>query len=224
MHRFYDPNIATTLQLSEEESKHCVRVLRLTEGDEIEVVDGAGNLYLCKIAMAHPKRCAVEIVEHKECPPRWGHQIVLCVAPTKNLDRMEDMADRVTEMGVDRIIPLLCRNSERKVQSLKAQLPQLDELTPFKQLMQMPFEGNKYIAYCDMMLPREQRCVLSKEYRPGADTMIIIGPEGDFSPEEVAMALDAGFVPVSLGESRLRTETAAMFAVATCHALDMNKD
>ena len=216
MHRFYDPNIATTLQLSEEESKHCVRVLRLTEGDEIEVVDGAGNLYLCKIAMAHPKRCAVEIVEHKECPPHWGHQ-----------------------MGVDRIIPLLCRNSERKVlkteriqkilvsamkQSLKAQLPQLDELTPFKQLMQMPFEGNKYIAYCDMMLPREQRRVLSKEYRPGADTMIIIGPEGDFSPEEVAMALDAGFVPVSLGESRLRTETAAMFAVATCHALDMNKD
>ncbi len=239
MHRFYDPNIAITLQLSEEESKHCVRVLRLTEGDEIEVVDGAGNLYLCKIAMAHPKRCAVEIVEHKECPPHWGHQIVLCVAPTKNLDRMEDMADRVTEMGVDRIIPLLCRNSERKVlkteriqkilvsamkQSLKAQLPQLDELTPFKQLMQMPFEGNKYIAYCDMMLPREQRRVLSKEYRPGADTMIIIGPEGDFSPEEVAMALDAGFVPVSLGESRLRTETAAMFAVATCHALDMNKD
>ena len=224
MHRFYDPNIATTLQLSEEESKHCVRVLRLTEGDEIEVVDGAGNLYLCKIAMAHPKRCGVEIVEHKECPPHWGHQIVLCVAPTKNLDR---------------IIPLLCRNSERKVlkteriqkilvsamkQSLKAQLPQLDELTPFKQLMQMPFEGNKYIAYCDMMLPREQRRVLSKEYRPGTDTMIIIGPEGDFSPEEVAMALDAGFVPVSLGESRLRTETAAMFAVATCHALDMNKD
>ena len=163
---------------------------------------------------------------------------MLCVAPTKNLDRMEDMADRVTEMGVDRIVPMLCRNSERKVlkterlqkilvsamkQSLKAVLPQLDELTPFKQLMQMPWEGNKFIAYCDMMLPREQRKLLSQVYSPGVDTMIIIGPEGDFSPEEVEMAKEAGFVPVSLGESRLRTETAAMFAVATCHALDMNQ-
>lgn len=238
MHRFYNPDIATTLQLSEEESKHCVRVLRLKEGDEIEVVDGSGHLYRCKIALAHPKRCSVSIVSETECGPHWGHQIVLCVAPTKNLDRMEDMADRVTEMGVDRIIPLLCRNSERKVlkteriqkiivsamkQSLKAQVPQLDELTPFKRLMDMPFAGNKYIAYCDMMLPREQRKLLSQEYVPGADTMIIIGPEGDFSPEEVKMALEAGFTPVSLGESRLRTETAAMFAVATCHALDMNQ-
>lgn len=239
MNRFYEPDIATTLQLSEDESKHCVRVLRLAEGDEIEVVDGQGNLYRCRIAMAHPKRCAVSIVERKECPPHWGHQIVLCVAPTKNLDRMEDMADRVTEMGVDRIVPLLCRNSERKVlktarirkilvsamkQSLKAQLPQLDELTPFKKLVQMPFEGNRYIAYCDMALPREQRHMLSEEYHPGADTMIIVGPEGDFSPEEVKMAIDAGFMPVSLGESRLRTETAAMFAVATCHALDMKQN
>lgn len=238
MHRFYDPDIATTLQLREEESKHCVRVLRLQEGSEIEVVDGRGNLYLCKIAMAHPKRCALSIERHEVCEPHWRHQIVLCVAPTKNLDRMEDMADRVTEMGVDRIVPMLCRNSERKVlkterlqkilvsamkQSLKAVLPQLDELTPFKQLMQMPWEGNKFIAYCDMMLPREQRKLLSQVYSPGVDTMIIIGPEGDFSPEEVEMAKEAGFVPVSLGESRLRTETAAMFAVATCHALDMNQ-
>ena len=238
MHRFYDPDIATTLTLTEDESKHCVRVLRLAEGDEIEVVDGRGTLYNCKIAMAHPKRCAVEIVSKQTCPPHWGHEIVLCVAPTKNLDRMEDMADRVTEMGVDRIIPLLCHNSERKVfkteriqkilvsamkQSLKAQLPQLDELSPFQKVVNMPFEGNRFIAYCDMMLPREQRSLLSEKYEPGKDTMIIIGPEGDFSPEEVKLALDAGFIPVSLGESRLRTETAAMFAVATCHALDMKK-
>lgn len=236
MHRFYEPHIATTLQLSEDESKHCVRVLRLAEGDEIEVVDGEGNLYRCTIAMAHPKHCSVSIVEHKECKPHWGHQIVLCVAPTKNLDRMEDMADRVTEMGIDRIVPLLCRNSERKVlktariqkilvsamkQSLKAQLPQLDELTPFEKLVKTPFNGNKYIAYCDMMLPRESRTLFSKVYQPGADTMIIVGPEGDFSPEEVTLALKEGFVPVSFGDSRLRTETAAMFAVASCHALDM---
>ncbi len=236
MHRFYDPNIATTLQLSEEESKHCVRVLRLTEGDEIEVVDGEGSLYCCKITMAHPKHCSVSIVDHKLCKPHWGHQIVLCVAPTKNLDRMEDLADRVTEMGVDRIVPLLCHNSERKVlktarlqkilvsamkQSLKAQLPQLDELTPFQQLVKTPFSGNKFIAYCDLSLPREKRTLFSKVYQPGVDTMVIVGPEGDFSPEEVKMALEAGFVPVTFGESRLRTETAAMFAVASCHALDM---
>ena len=238
MHRFYQPDIASTLQLSEEESKHCVRVLRLQEGDEIEVVDGCGNLYLCKIAMAHPKRCAVAIAKHEVCAPHWAHEIVLCVAPTKNLDRMEDMADRVTEMGVDTIIPLLCHNSERKVlkterlqkilvsamkQSLKAQLPRLCELMPFKDLVKMPFEGDKFIAYCDISLPRHQRRLLSQAYRPGTNTMIVIGPEGDFSPEEVEMAKAAGFQPVSLGESRLRTETAAMFAVATCHALDMNR-
>ena len=238
MHRFYQPDIASTLQLSEDESKHCVRVLRLQEGDEIEVVDGCGNLYLCTIAMAHPKRCALTIVQQTACPPHWGHEIVLCVAPTKNLDRIEDMADRVTEMGVNAIIPLLCHNSERKVlkterlqkilvsamkQSLKAQLPRLHQLTPFKDVVKMPFEGDKFIAYCDASLPRHQRRLLSQAYRPGTHTMIVIGPEGDFSNEEVEMAKAAGVQPVSLGESRLRTETAAMFAVATCHALDMNQ-
>ena len=188
--------------------------------------------------MAHPKRCALTIVRQTACPPHWGHEIVLCVAPTKNLDRIEDMADRVTEMGVNAIIPLLCHNSERKVlkterlqkilvsamkQSLKAQLPRLHQLTPFKEVVKMPFEGDKFIAYCDASLPRHQRRLLSQAYRPGTHTMIVIGPEGDFSNEEVEMAKAAGFQPVSLGESRLRTETAAMFAVATCHALDMNQ-
>ncbi len=235
MSRFYAPHIATTLTLPEEEARHCVRVLRLAEGNVIEVVDGKGNLYTCKITLAHSKRCAVEIIESVHQAPHWGHEIVLCVAPTKHLDRMEDMADRVTEMGVDRIIPLLCHNSERKVfktdrigkilvsamkQSLKATLPVLDEITPFKKLVEMPFDGNRYIAYIDPLLPREQRKILAQEIRPGANAMIVIGPEGDFSPEEIEIAIKAGFVPVSLGESRLRTETAAMMAVATCHVID----
>ena len=235
MHRFYQPDIASTLQLSEDESKHCVRVLRLQEGDEIEVVDGCGNLYLCTIAMAHPKRCALTIVQQTACPPHWGHEIVLCVAPTKNLDRIEDMADRVTEMGVNAIIPLLCHNSERKVlkterlqkilvsamkQSLKCTLPQIDEMTPISEVIGMPFDGRKYIAYCDPSVPR---LLFAKEYDPDSNALIMIGPEGDFSPEEIKAAIDAGFLPISLGDSRLRTETAAVMACAMCHTAKQMK-
>ena len=100
MHRFFAPDIASTLTLPEEESRHCVRVLRLVEGDEIEVIDGAGTLYRCCIAMAHAKHCAVEIVSHEACPPHWGSKIMIAVAPTKNLDRIEWMAEKCTEMGV----------------------------------------------------------------------------------------------------------------------------
>ncbi len=236
MHRFYAPQIVDTLTLPEEESRHCARVLRMAEGDLIEVVDGCGGLYTCRITMAHAKHCTVEIVERSIVPPHWGHQIVIGISPTKNIDRVEWMAEKCTEMGVDRIVPLLCRNSERKVvkterldkilvsamkQSLKAQKPQLDEMTPLARLVAEPFEGDRFIAYVDPSLPREQRLNLAQVYRPGHNTMVIIGPEGDFDPDEVQAAMQAGFVPVSLGESRLRTETAATFACALCHSLDM---
>ena len=236
MHRFYAPLLATTLTLPEEESRHCARVLRMAEGDTIEVVDGLGTLYTCRITMAHAKHCTVEIEGQESNPPHWKHQIVIGVSPTKNMDRIEWMAEKCTEMGVDRIVPLLCRNSERRVlkterldkilvsamkQSLKAQKPQLDEMTPLMQLVSEPFEGDRFIAYIDHSLPRECRKDLAQVYRPGHDTMVIIGPEGDFDPDEVKAALDAGFIPVSLGESRLRTETAATFACSLCHALDM---
>ena len=236
MHRFYCPDIADTLTLGEEDSKHCVKVLRLNEGAIIEVVDGNGNLYTCRITTAHPKRCAVEMLDKLTQAPHWGHQIVLGVAPTKNLDRMEWLVEKSVEMGVDRIIPLRCHNSERTVlkterlrkimvsamkQSLKATLPRLDEMTPLEQVLAEPFEGICCIAYCDEMLPREERRSLADVYRPGKDTLVLIGPEGDFSPEEVQAATAAGFVPVTLGESRLRTETAGMMAVAAIHVLDM---
>ena len=230
MHRFFAPDIATTLTLPEEESRHCVRVLRLVEGDEIEVIDGAGTLYRCRIAMAHAKHCLVEILSQEACPPHWGSKIAIAVAPTKNLDRIESLAEKCTEMGIDRIIPLLCRHSERKVlktdrlhkilvaatkQSLKAQLPQLDELTPIKGLIHEDSDAQRYIAYCDESLPRNQRRSLAQVYDPSRDALVMIGPEGDFDPQEVSEALSAGFLPVTLGESRLRTETAAMMAVAT---------
>ena len=220
--------------LGEEDSKHCVKVLRMGEGDTVEVVDGNGTLYKCRITMAHPKRCAVEVLDQRYQPPHWGHQIVLGIAPTKNLDRIEWLVEKCVEMGVDRIIPLRCHNSERTVlkterlkkimvsamkQSLKATLPRLDEMTPIEKVLAEPFDGTRCIAYCDEMLPREERQTLVDAYQPCKDVMVLVGPEGDFSPEEVQAARAAGFVPVTLGESRLRTETAGMMAVAFIHAL-----
>ena len=238
MHRFYCPDIADTLTLGEEDSKHCVKVLRMSEGDTIQVVDGNGTLYICRITMAHPKRCAIEVLDKVLQPPHWGHKIVLGIAPTKNLDRIEWLVEKCVEMGVDRIIPLRCHNSERTVlkterlrkimvsamkQSLKATLPRLDELSPLEQVLAEPFDGTRCIAYCDEMLPREERRTIASVFRPGGDVMVLIGPEGDFSPEEVQTARDAGFEPVTLGESRLRTETAGMMAVAFIHALDAKR-
>ena len=184
--------------------------------------------------MAHPKRCAIEVLDKQHHDPHWGHRIVLGIAPTKNLDRIEWLVEKCVEMGVDRIIPLRCHNSERTVlkterlkkimvsamkQSLKATLPQLDELTPIGHVLAEPFDGTRCIAYCDEQLPRDERHSLAGAYRPGSDVMVLIGPEGDFSPEEVQEARAAGFIPVTLGESRLRTETAGMMAVAWIHAL-----
>jgi len=239
MHRFFAPDIASTLTLPEEESRHCVRVLRLVEGDEIEVIDGAGVLYHCRIAMAHAKHCGVEIISRQACPPHWGSKIMIAVAPTKNLDRIEWMAEKCTEMGVDRITPLLCCHSERKVlkterlhkilvaamkQSLKAQLPQLDELMPIEDFLAEANDAQRFIAYCDESLPRDERKSLTQVYDPSRDAVVMIGPEGDFDPHEVAAALKAGFVPVTLGESRLRTETAALMAVATMHILGVARN
>ena len=178
----------------------------------------------------------MEIVESIEAGTHWGNRIILCVAPTKNLDRIEWLAEKCTEMGIDRLIPIKCRYSERKElkterlqkilvsamkQSLKAVLPQLDEMTPVAEVINMPFEGQKYIAYCDDAVDRR---LLAKEYKPGEDVMILIGPEGDFSKEEVDAALNNGFVPVSLGESRLRTETAAVSACFACHTLNQKSE
>lgn len=235
MHRFYAPDITTTMLLPDEEAQHCVRVLRLKEGEEVEVVDGKGHLHLCRILNANAKNCAVEIVGTTDVMPHWGCRITVAIAPTKNMDRMEWMAEKVTEMGVDRIVPLLCRYSERKVlkterlrkilvaamkQSLKATLPQLDDLTPFDDFMKALPDGQRFIAYCDPAIPRRD---FVKECLPESDVTILVGPEGDFSQPEIRAALDAGFIPVSLGDSRLRTETAGVFACAAIHTINQLK-
>lgn len=235
MHRFYAPDITTTMLLPDEEAQHCVRVLRLKEGEEVEVVDGKGHLHLCRILNANAKNCAVEIVGTTDVKPHWRCRITVAIAPTKNMDRMEWMAEKVTEMGVDRIVPLLCRYSERKVlkterlrkilvaamkQSLKATLPQLDDLTPFDDFMKALPNGQRFIAYCDPAIPRRD---FVKECLPESDVTILVGPEGDFSQPEIRAALDAGFIPVSLGDSRLRTETAGVFACAAIHTINQLK-
>lgn len=232
MHLFYTPDIATTLTLPEVESGHCVRVLRLREGDEIGVIDGKGTFYRASITLAHNKHCGVRILEERKQPKQWAGGIEVAVAPTKNLDRIEWMAEKITEMGVDAIVPLLCRFSERKElktervekilvsamkQSLKAVLPRLEEMTPFARYVQEPFDGEKYIAHC---YADSERVLLSQSYTAGSQVRILIGPEGDFSPEEVQLAIENGYRPISLGSSRLRTETAAVAACHTIHVVN----
>lgn len=235
MHIFYTPDIASTAELPEEESKHCVKVLRLAEGDELMLADGAGTFYHAVITLAHPKRCGVEIVETIPAPSSWGFHLHIAIAPTKNLDRMEWFAEKCTEIGVDAVTPLRCRFSERKElkierlqkilisamkQSLKAVCPHLDEMTDFKEFISTPFDGDKYIAHCH---DEGERVSLAESYKSGRNALILIGPEGDFSPEEVQMAIDNGFQPISLGDSRLRTETAGVVACHTCHVVNQIK-
>ncbi|MDE6300454.1 MAG: 16S rRNA (uracil(1498)-N(3))-methyltransferase [Muribaculaceae bacterium] len=232
MIRFYAPEIETTHTLPESDSGHCVRVLRMREGDELEVVDGLGTLYRCVLLDPHPKRASLEILSSTPLPKVWHGNITVAIAPTKNNDRMEWLVEKLTEIGVDRIIPLRCRYSERKdinvdrlekiavsamKQSLKAVLPQIDPMTPFNRFLADNTSGQRFIAYCDPTIPR---LLFAKEYRPFTDTIILIGPEGDFSGDEIRAALDLGWTPVTLGDNRLRTETAALVACDTCHIIN----
>ncbi len=228
---FYCRDIQACPELSEEDSGHAVRVLRHREGDQVTVVDGQGRFYRCAITAAHPKHCQLQILSVEE-EQHWPYRVELAIAPTKNLDRMEWWLEKATEMGLDRFIPLRTRFSERKElktermqriavsamkQSLKATLPQIDEMTDLKAFLAQPFEGQKFIAHCIKDAPRR---LLSQEVQPGAAVRVLIGPEGDFSEEEIALALQHGYQPVSLGEQRLRTETAALASVHTVHVIN----
>lgn len=236
MIRFYAPDILTDPRLPEIESGHCVRVLRHREGDEIEVVDGKGNLHRCIIAEARPKSVMLEVIESIYSPDPWDTRITVAVAPTKNMDRMEWMIEKLTEIGINRFVPIRCEHSERKdikierlekiavsamKQSLKTSMPQLDQLTPLRQFItSLPSDsGQRFIAYCNDEI--YERRELASTIAPNADMVVLIGPEGDFSPEEVRFAVDNGFVPVSLGPCRLRTETAAIVAADTAHILSI---
>lgn len=232
MIRFYAPGLPDNPVLPESESGHAVRVLRMRAGDPLDAVDGRGNLYHCTIIDDHPKRAMVRIESVETISRSWPGTITLAIAPTKNNDRMEWLVEKLVEMGIDRIVPLRCQRSERKdinverlakiavsamKQSLKATMPEIDPVTPFARFIEASEAPHRFMGYCDQSVERH---VFAREYLPGSDTAILIGPEGDFDPQEVGLALGRGWIPVTFGDSRLRTETAALYAVAACHVLD----
>ena len=233
MIQFYSPDIESTLKLPESDSGHCVRVLRHQIGDVIDVIDGCGNMYKCKIIDAHPKHVGVEIIEKSPIPLPWDYNVTIAVAPTKLMDRMEWMVEKLTEIGVNSIVLLLCEHSERREikrerliktavsamkQSLKSVLPDISEMTNLSTFInQLDDSCDKFVAYCDKDMPRT---LLATEIKPKHDTIILIGPEGDFSPSEVKMLIENGFKAVSLGDCRLRTETAAINSCDTIHIIN----
>lgn len=205
---------------------HAVRVLRRSTGDMLHIADGRGMLYEARITNPHPKHCEVEIVEQTLQTKHHPVELHIAVAPTKNIERIEWLAEKCTEIGVDTITPLLCRYSERKQirtdrlekiilsaakQSLSAYLPALSEMTPVEQVICSATEQRRYIAHSS---PWTDKKILRDElqHTPHGSTIVLIGPEGGFSDEEVRLAMEHGFIPVSLGDARLRTETAAIVA------------
>jgi 16S rRNA (uracil1498-N3)-methyltransferase len=215
--------------LSEEESWHCTKVLRLKEGDEITLTDGRGNIHSGRLTRIHHKGCLVEITGTRNVAPGSWHTHI-AMAPTKNIDRFEWFLEKATEIGIGEITPLFCEHSERETvklhrlekvlvsamkQSLKAWLPKLNEPVKFREFISKERNGQKFIGYCET----GNESALAKLYIPGNDAVILIGPEGDFSKTEVEQACASGFVPVSLGTSRLRTETAGIVA---CHTVELS--
>lgn len=232
MNIFYTPNINptdSTYQLNNVESKHAIKVLRLKIGDELALVDGIGNFYQAEIMDDNHKKCMVNIIAaKKEDDPSFALHIA--IAPTKNNDRMEWFIEKATEIGISEISFIICDHSERKVlktdrlkkraiaamkQSLKATLPIINEPLNFKEFLRLANQTNGYIAYCDEITGKN---LLKRAYPEREDCVILIGPEGDFSANEVESAIATGFKPVSLGNSRLRTETAGIVA---CHTINL---
>ncbi|MFV0470758.1 MAG: 16S rRNA (uracil(1498)-N(3))-methyltransferase [Paludibacteraceae bacterium] len=232
MHLFYVPDIEIRHILPEEESKHAVKVLRLQPGDDVILVDGVGGWYRGAITQAHPLHCEFEI---KETIPNYGkrnYHLHIGIAPTKNIDRFEWFLEKATEIGIDEITPIICHNSERRIckperwekiliaaskQSLKAFFPRLNPAISFDNFIKKTSTKQKMIAHCYESI----KLSLKFSVVPSSDSIILIGPEGDFSKEEILKAIDNQYRPVSLGKSRLRTETAGVVA---CHTIALMND
>jgi 16S rRNA (uracil1498-N3)-methyltransferase len=226
MQLFYTPDIdaaSPTYYLNEEESRHCSKVLRLQAGHQVQLIDGKGNFFAASIIDAHSKRTQLQIVSVQKEFNKRNHYLHIAVAPTKNIERLEWFLEKVTEIGIDEISLILCQRSERKEtkverlnkiitaaikQSIKAYHPVLNEVTVLNKLLIAPFEGQKFIAHCESGDKEAIKNILKRSGR----CLILIGPEGDFTPKEIADALNNDFKAITLGESRLRTETAALEA------------
>lgn len=225
---FYAPDAATLHELPADEAVHALRVLRLKPGDEMMLMDGRGNYYRAEVSLAHSHHCMYDIKETMPQPRQWRGHVHLAIAPTKMMERMEWMIEKAVEIGVDEISFLDCQFSERRVvkipradkivvaatkQSHKAWKTQLNEMVSFDDFIRQPFSGRKYIAHC---YEEVARTYLYEELRLPSDTedaLVLVGPEGDFSIDEVRRAVASGYQSVHLGKSRLRTETAGLSAV-----------
>ncbi|QNR84636.1 16S rRNA (uracil(1498)-N(3))-methyltransferase [Pedobacter riviphilus] len=223
MHIFYTPDITkNTYTLNEEESKHCVRVLRLTIGSIVNLVDGKGGFYTAEITTDNPKKVSLSILKVETEFHKRNHYLHIAVAPTKNIDRIEWFLEKATELGIDEVTPIITDRSERRVikedrlnkvitsavkQSIKAYHPKLNDAVSFDAFLKEPFDGDKLIAHC---IDSGEKQYISKLVVPHQKYLVLIGPEGDFTPDEVNLALNKGFKALTLGDNRLRTETAAL--------------
>lgn len=225
---FYVPDADRQRELPADEAMHAMRVLRLKGGDEIFLMDGVGNYFRAQVTIAATHHCYYEISEQLPQQPQWQGHVRLAIAPTKMMERIEWMVEKATEIGVDEVSFLNCQFSERRLvkiprldkivvaamkQSRKAWKPVLNEIVPFREYIETPRSGRKYIAHCYDEIPRTYLYDELRSASPEEDATVLIGPEGDFSIDEVRQALDAGYQSVHLGKSRLRTETAGLSAV-----------
>ncbi|MFT4575570.1 MAG: 16S rRNA (uracil1498-N3)-methyltransferase [Polaribacter sp.] len=229
MQLFYNKDISkndTQFTFDKTESRHIVKALRKKEGDFLHITNGKNELFTVKVILANDKRCLVEITKTEEKPKPWSYNLHIAIAPTKNNDRLEWFLEKATEIGIDEITPIICSNSERTVlkterldkivqsamkQSLKFVLPKLNEPIKFTDFIKQDFDSELFIAHCEELDKKS----LAKTIKPNTNILIMIGPEGDFSPAEIEKALANKFTPVTLGESRLRTETAGVVAAQT---------
>lgn len=233
MQLFYVPDCekGDIVTLDKEESTHIVRVLRMKEMEEISLTDGKGNFFFADIVDANPNRCSVQIKKTIEEYGKRDFYIHLAIAPTKNINRIEWLLEKATEIGIDEITPLICEHSERKdvknerldkilvsamKQSLKAYKPILNTMTKISQLISNAKEENKLICYCQ----GDDRQYIKDVCPKKSSYLILVGPEGDFSQKEVDLALANNFKTISLGEQRLRTETAALYSISNIHYLN----
>lgn len=226
---FYVPHALETHELPEEEASHAIRVLRLKEGDEMMLMDGEGTFFRAEVCMVSSKHCLYNIVETLPQKRQWQGHFHLAIAPTKMMERMEWLAEKATEVGFNELTFLDCRFSERRnvkipriekiivsamKQSRKAWLPRTNEMVPFKTFVDQHQEGHCYIAHCYEEVPRVNLFDQLQHQDEGQDATVLVGPEGDFSIDEVKYAVEqCGYVSVDLGKSRLRTETAGLAAV-----------
>lgn len=230
MNVFYLPDAENgMISFPEEESKHCVKVLRMQEGDRFCVTNGKGSLFDGELVEAHPKRAVACLTNQRPGYDNRSFSLEIAIAPTKLNERTEWFLEKATEIGIDKVRLFASYHSERRVanverfrkvmisaikQSIKSKLPEIEDVVDFNKLVKQPFYGQKFIAWIDDNVTEK----LCDKYEKGKNALILIGPEGDFSAEEVKLAVENGFVPVSLGDARLRTETAAIVA---CHTVQL---